>query len=262
MFEVRIFYYSHKLQGLTGQKLCFLSGTAGTGKSYTLSGLKNILSDSIYFIAPTGKAADNLPFLCETIHSAFLLSPSVNLNNFELDNRKTSILKEKFENIKFLVIEEYSMIGCRLFSTIDTILRKIFDKDLVFGGISILLCGDIGQLLPVNDIPIWAKREESDSEITERAKYLFSLFSTNYTLTDVMRQQGESEIEFKRFLSRIRTGCVEMHDYNFIKQKFSSNIESLHLTTNNSKKDEINEKRLYDLNEPVFFFRLFTPSKQ
>ena len=74
-----------------------------------------------------------------------------------------------------------------MFSTIDFILRKIFENSLNFGGISILLCGDIGQLLPVNDIPIWSKINEDDVDIVSRAKYLFSLFSTNYTLTEIIR---------------------------------------------------------------------------
>ena len=46
------------------------------------------------------------------------------------------------------------MIGCRLFYSIDFILKKVFNSEDSFGGLSILLCGDIGQLLPVNDIPI------------------------------------------------------------------------------------------------------------
>ena len=211
-------------------------------------------------VAPTGKAADNLPFLCETIHGAFSLSPTSNLSNLELSNRKISILKEKFENVTHLVIEEYSMIGCRLFSAIDYILKTIFNDQLCFGGLSVLLCGDIGQLLPVNDIPIWCSPLEDDIEIVRRAKEIFSFFNINYTLTEVMRQQGTAELEFKNFLSRVRKGVMSEEDYDFIKEKFSNNIEDLHLTTNNRNKDLINERKLFELDKPVFFIDCLRPN--
>ena len=77
------------------------------------------------------------------------------------------------------------MVGCRLFSTIDSITKKVFNCDLPFGGLSVLLCGDIGQLLPVNDIPIWSKIKNEDVEVVARAKKLFSSVETNYTITEI-----------------------------------------------------------------------------
>ena len=67
-----------------------------------------------------------------------------------------------------------------------------------------------------------------------------------------MRQQGDSEKEFKEFLSRIRKGITSRSDYDFIKSKFSSHIETLYLTTNNRNKDEINDRKLLELDNPVF----------
>ena len=161
--------------------------------------MKAKLGDSIIFVAPTDKTADNLPFACETIHHAFLISPMMNLSNIEVSNRKLNILREKFVDKRYLVIEEYSMIGCRLFYSIDFILKKVFNSEDNFGGLSILLCGDIGQLLLVNDIPIWSRVEESDPEVVARSKFLFSSFQTNYTLTEVMRHKGIHRMNLKVF---------------------------------------------------------------
>ena len=70
------------------QTFAILSGTAGTGKSYTLNGLFRKMREKIFFVAPTGKAADNLPFKCETIHSGFLISTSSSIDSFEVTERK------------------------------------------------------------------------------------------------------------------------------------------------------------------------------
>ena len=85
------------------------------------------------------------------------------------------------------------MVGCRLFRLINIILKQVFNNDLSFGGLSVLLCGDIGQLLPVNDIPIWASQSDSDSDLIRESKELFGLFTVNYKLTRVMRQIGPEQ---------------------------------------------------------------------
>ena len=209
------------------------------------------MQDSITFVAPTGKAADNLPFKCETIHSAFLLS--VRENDVScLSERKINELKEKFLRTKLLVIEEYSMVGCRLFYKIDHILKIINCNNLSFGGISVLLCGDIGQLLPVNDIPIWANINDCDDSIITESKKLFRLFNVNFTLTEVMRQLREDQQRFRDLLGRVRLGEILREDFELLKSKFISRNCRVILVYNNAQKEAINEKKLSELASDVF----------
>ena len=82
-------------------------GTAGTGKSYTVSAISHYLKNSLKRAAPTGKAA----FIIngETIHSLFQINVS---NSFKkLTGIKLKNLQDTFKNVDFIIIDEYSMLG-------------------------------------------------------------------------------------------------------------------------------------------------------
>ncbi len=66
------------------------------------------------------------------------------------------LLQTKFKSIRYLIVDEYSMVGCELLKRIDSRLRQAKGQPHeLFGGISILLCGDFKQLPPVADTCLW-----------------------------------------------------------------------------------------------------------
>ncbi len=131
----------------------FLTGKAGTGKTTFLHRLKQESLKRMVVVAPTGVAAINAKGV--TIHSFFQMPfgpilPDSDLNASKSFNRKFS--KTKINIIKsmdLLVIDEISMVRADLLDGIDKTLRRFRDRTKVFGGVQLLMIGDLQQLSPV-----------------------------------------------------------------------------------------------------------------
>uniref|UniRef100_A0A1X7VSS2 ATP-dependent DNA helicase n=1 Tax=Amphimedon queenslandica TaxID=400682 RepID=A0A1X7VSS2_AMPQE len=118
---------------------------------------------------------------------------------------------------KYLIIDEMSMVGRKTFGMIDCRLRQAFygKSQIVFGGCSILLFGDFGQLPPVMDLPIYTTVTQSD--LSNQGYKAHSQFETAFTLTQVMRQSGQDrdQIRFHDILMHLRNGHTT-EDWNHL----------------------------------------------
>ena len=142
----------------------FLTGKAGTGKTTFLRNLKERSPKRMIVVAPTGVAAINAGGV--TIHSFFQLPfgpyiPGVTdvvtqdgkarfTNKFSRE--KINIIK----TIDLLVIDEVSMVRADLLDAIDDVLRRYRNRNEAFGGVQLLLIGDLQQLAPVVKEDEWA----------------------------------------------------------------------------------------------------------
>jgi hypothetical protein len=127
----------------------FLVGRAGTGKSLFLKLIANeiVPPGAILLTAMTGTAAD--PLFGSTTHSALSL-PIARRSEKPLRGQKLMRLQKKFRNIRWLVIDEFSMNSTRTFYWIDQRLRQIKGvPDLFFGGLHVIFGGDIAQFQPI-----------------------------------------------------------------------------------------------------------------
>ncbi len=131
----------------------FLTGKAGTGKTTFLHKLKMQSQKRMVVVAPTGVAAINAKGV--TIHSFFQMPfgpilPDTELNSSPGFNRKFSKTKINIiKSLDLLVIDEISMVRADLLDGIDKTLRRFKNRDLVFGGVQLLMIGDLQQLSPV-----------------------------------------------------------------------------------------------------------------
>jgi DNA replication protein DnaC len=146
----------------TNQNL-FLTGKAGTGKTTFLKNLKKLSLKRMIVVAPTGVAAINAGGV--TIHSFFQISfgpqiPSSVVNKAlpdkQADSHAANQIKRFSKNkinlirsLDLLVIDEISMVRADLLDAIDTVLRRFKNRNLPFGGIQLLMIGDLQQLAPV-----------------------------------------------------------------------------------------------------------------
>ncbi|RMZ93354.1 ATP-dependent DNA helicase, partial [Brachionus plicatilis] len=144
-------HYSNKQKQLN----LIINGTAGTGKSYTIYALSKLLKNKVKRCAPTAKAAYLIKG--ETIHSLFEINgSSIKNKSIEIKSKKLRKLQEKFKGITHVIIDEYSMLSQAMFGLIDNRLRQATGKlEELFGGLSIILTGDPGQLLPVGGSPLY-----------------------------------------------------------------------------------------------------------
>ncbi|GBM80454.1 ATP-dependent DNA helicase PIF1 [Araneus ventricosus] len=206
----------------------FLSGSAGVGKSTVIKCVYQSVTnyfnsqpgstgDHIYVLlcAPSGKAA----FLIEgvTLHTAFALPVSQFGGQMpELSTEVTSTIRNKLFNTKLLIIDEISMVGSTLFSRVDSRLRQIKGVNKPFGGISVLVVGDLNQLPPVMDSPIFkmGKCSEFCELIEENPLWGLFLF---YELKEIMRQKDE--FEFIEALNSLASGNMKEKQIELIKSR-------------------------------------------
>lgn len=131
----------------------FITGKAGTGKSFLLDAFRKTTSKKHIVLAPTGIAALNVKGA--TLHSTFgydnlskLDIDSISENTIQLKSEKKKIL----QSVNTIIIDEISMVSADTFEKIDRILKVINHNNKPFGGKQILLFGDLFQLPPVTKV--------------------------------------------------------------------------------------------------------------
>ena len=199
----------------TGRSI-FLTGKAGTGKTTFLKTVVERSRKRSIVVAPTGVAAINAGGV--TIHSFFQLSPGVILPG-ALENKKRgyyTFSKEKkniLRGLDLLIIDEISMVRADLLDAIDNRLRQYRDRTLPFGGVQLLMIGDLQQLAPVAKDDEWEQIKDYYS-----TPYFFSskaLQQINYVTIELQKVYRQENEEFIRLLNDIRNGNTSKADKMF-----------------------------------------------
>ncbi|MBR5821971.1 MAG: AAA family ATPase, partial [Alistipes sp.] len=156
MEKDEIFETAERYVKSTGKSI-FLTGRAGTGKTTFLKYIAETTSKHFVILAPTGVAAINAGGT--TIHSFFHLPlcpylPDVKelITEYQLPERYHSLSKERIKIIRaldLLIIDEISMVRADLLDAVDVSLRRYRRNDQPFGGVQLLMIGDVHQLSPV-----------------------------------------------------------------------------------------------------------------
>ena len=194
------------------QLLAIISGGAGTGKSYLIQAIKELMGDKCLLTAPTGVAAFNISG--ETIHSALGLQCKLALAEMSSSGPALQKLQDKFAGVELLVIDEYSMVGKRMLATVEKRLRQAVPaSSLPFGGLSVLLVGDICQLPPVMDQLLYTASNMRTSIYATRHGFLcYGMFTTVFLLETSMRQVSHyfiSSLQIKISICSQHTVCFE-----------------------------------------------------
>ena len=166
-------HFEAVIQGQSPESLrLIVSGMAGTGKSYLIGCFRALLGDACYVAAPTGVAAFNVGG--QTMYS--LLRFPLNFSDCnELKGPTLQDLQEKLAKCHYLIVDEMSMIGRRQMGMIHSRLCHVFPgrSSQPFGGTSLILVGDSGQLPPVGDSPLYGCRKRSS--IKQRQSYVYRI---------------------------------------------------------------------------------------
>ncbi|CAB5345229.1 unnamed protein product [Rhizophagus irregularis] len=128
----------------------FITGSAGTGKSYVINMITRMLtqsSHSFILLAPTGVAAQNVGGF--TIHSALHIISARGsfFTRAYVDNE----LRVSLKRITTIIIEKISMVSADLLDFISNMFTNLHNNDLAFGGINVIVVGDLAQLPSIND---------------------------------------------------------------------------------------------------------------
>ena len=180
--------------------MMIVSGTAGTGKSYLIHCLRRLLQHQLVVAAPTGVAAFNIDG--HTLHS--LLSLPTRGEFKDLEGERLTRLQQAFAEVRYLIIDEMSMVGRKTLRQVDRRLCQAFPHHSleVFGGCSCLLFGDFGQLHTVMDLPLYTT--DSRSELSDQGRVAYQTFQQAVVLDQAMRQAGQDQVLFRDILLRLR----------------------------------------------------------
>jgi hypothetical protein len=241
-------------------KNLFLTGKAGTGKTTFLHNLKFSTPKRMVVVAPTGVAAINAGGV--TIHSFFQLPFSPFIPGSELskqgsaDNQRFvhKMSRNKIKIIKsldLLVIDEISMVRADLLDAIDDVLKRYKRNSKPFGGVQLLLIGDLHQLAPVIKEDEW-----SLIRAYYNSAYFFSslaLQQTDFATIELKHIYRQDDQIFINLLGEIRENrlsemSIELLNTRYIPD-FNPDKEDgyITLTTHNAIAAEINEKKMSSL---------------
>ncbi|MFA6945666.1 MAG: HRDC domain-containing protein, partial [Pedobacter sp.] len=240
-------------------KNIFLTGKAGTGKTTFLHQLKKASHKRMAVVAPTGVAAINAGGV--TINSFFQLpfGPHIPGNTAKPEHKRFN--KDKINLIKsldLLVIDEISMVRADTLDHIDEVLRRFKDYKKPFGGVQLLMIGDLHQLSPVVKDEDWtilkdyypnlfffsSKALEATHPISIELKHIYRQVDSQFIdLLNSVRQNQINEDVLKRLNQRYIPDFNPADEEGYIT-----------LTTHNSSAREINDRKLTELNSLLHRF--------
>ena len=234
----------------------FLTGKAGTGKTTFLHDLHEKTAKRMIITAPTGVAAMNAGGV--TLHSFFQLpfGPFVpGSDAYEQNNqRQFRFSKEKkqiIQSLDLLVIDEISMVRADLLDSVDAVLRRYRRSNQPFGGVQLLMIGDLHQLSPVAKQHEWQLlKQHYESVYFFSSKALLQTELLTIELKHIYRQSDEKFIEILNHVreNKLSGAALEALNVQYI-QDFMPDEEQgyITLTTHNASAETINLKRLKEI---------------
>lgn len=230
----------------------FITGSAGTGKSSLLGYFKEHTNKTVAVLAPTGIAAINVKG--QTIHSFFKLRSNFSLNDYFLSKKQKLI----YQKLDLIVIDEISMVRADLFDCVDLILRKSRSNLEPFGGVQMILIGDLYQLPPVV-----TRDERKIFSSYYKSPYFFSskvFKEIKLEIIELIKVYRQKDIYYISLLNDIRKNCLTKEGLAYINKRyikdFKANLQDLYvyLAVTNKQVMEINYRELQTLKTQEFEF--------
>lgn len=242
-------------------KNIFLTGKAGTGKTTFLHRIKSEPVKRMVVVAPTGVAAINAGGM--TIHSFFQLpfGPYLPGNTQDTNNqRKFSGDKIRLiQSLDLLVIDEISMVRADLLDGIDAVLRRYKDRSRPFGGVQLLMIGDLHQLPPVVKEEEWRLLREY-----YQTPYFFSsqaLRQSDPVAIELKHIYRQSDDAFIELLNKVRDNRLDEQALETLNSRFVADFDPpeedayITLTAHNAAAQAINAQKLAAIPGPALTFR-------
>jgi ATP-dependent DNA helicase PIF1 len=237
-------------------KNIFLTGAAGSGKTYVLNKYINYLKENnvrVAVTASTGIAATHLQGA--TLHSWSGIGVKDNLTQKDLEKLLTSSrIRRNYNNTKVLIIDEISMLHKHQLDMVDTVARYILNKDISFGAMQIVLCGDFFQLPPV-----------SAGFSSEEVQFAFEGVAWqdgDFHVCYLHEQHRQGDDPLLAILNDIRSGAAGEHTKVPLRTRYKKEpqgaAKATKLYSRNINVDSINERELANLQGQEKIFNMAT----
>ena len=236
----------------------FITGKAGTGKSYLLRTLVNDITKKTVVLAPTGIAALNVQGA--TLHSTFGYG---NLVDLDIDQIAADTIRLKSEKKKLLtkvetiIIDEISMVRSDVFTKIDRILQVLNNSDEPFGGKQMVIFGDLFQLPPI------AKKTELQFLIDRfGGRHFFhspSYDAAGFHLFELtINHRQKDDVAFFELLNRVREGSANRDDIAILNERADADISAerriTKLFSHKADAERVNSEELAKIQAKEYIF--------
>ncbi|KAJ3454665.1 hypothetical protein MRS44_013265 [Fusarium solani] len=247
------------------QILLHVDGGGGTGKSFLIKVLSSHLQAAalpnpspICRVAPTGVASNQIQG--STIHS--LLRLPVGGAFTDLRPADAAALQSRLRHVRYLVIDEKSMLGLEQLGRIDSRLRQAFPQRSLefFGGVSVLLVGDFFQLPPVRQKPLYSTASTGLSSLERRGQVAYRLFDRTVFLTTVQRQAGDDQARFRQALQELREVKLSIPSWDLLSSRVQAKLTqsevdrfkaAMRVYSTKARVNEYNYEHMVHLNAPA-----------
>lgn len=239
----------------------FITGKAGTGKTTFLRYLKAHTDKRMIVLAPTGIAAINARGV--TIHSFFQLPFSPFLPGIAIETQsRYRFGKDKLKIIRsadLIVIDEISMVRADLLDAVDDALKRLRRSHKPFGGVQMLMIGDLQQLAPVVKDAEWSMLSQY-----YESPYFFdsnALKQTEYATVELKKVFRQDDEHFISILNSIRGNTADDKTLAELNKRYIPDFVPkaeegyIRLTTHNALAQAINKKELDALKGQLYSFR-------
>ncbi|HPK09110.1 MAG TPA: AAA family ATPase [Saprospiraceae bacterium] len=232
----------------------FVTGRAGTGKSTLLQIFRETSKKRVAVVAPTGIAALNVRG--QTIHSFFGFPPRI-MQESEIFPRKN---KRMYQLLDTLVIDEISMVRADVLDNIDKFLRINRKSDKPFGGVQLIMFGDLFQLPPV----VSTTFEKQYFNTVYKSPYFFSSHVLKpdifyYEMINLHHVYRQDERHFINLLDSIRLNNIDFDEIQELNERYTEPPEDTRylvtLTSINATANSINLNKLNALPEEKYLFQ-------
>lgn len=244
---------AHDFVQFTGKNI-FLTGKAGTGKTTFLHRLREQSPKRMIVVAPTGVAAINARGV--TIHSFFQISfgpqiPGYTGSENNGVKRFSKVKRNIMKSLDLLVIDEISMVRADLLDAIDETLRRFRRNNLPFGGVQLLMIGDLQQLAPVVKEDEWRLLRKH-----YKTAFFFgsnALQKTQYITVVLHHVYRQTDQHFINLLNKIRDNHLDDEVTRLLNERYKPDFDPgddkyIILTTHNAKAKQVNDEKLNALN--------------
>ena len=245
----------------------FLTGKAGTGKTTFLKHIVENCGKRLAVVAPTGVAAVNAGGV--TIHSFFQLPlcpylPDVKelVTEYQMPEKNRSLRKDRVKilrTLELLIIDEISMVRADILDAIDATLKRYRKNDRPFGGVQLLMIGDVQQLPPVvteSEKPFMDQVYPSPFFFNSRA-----FRKLGYIVIELNKIHRQRDAEFTSMLNDIRTGNPSDQTLERLNRRLDPGFDPpsgeywIRLTTHNHQSDAINREKMDALKGKSMIFK-------
>jgi hypothetical protein len=236
-------------------KNIFLTGKAGTGKTTFLHQIKEEGSKRMVVTAPTGVAAINAGGM--TLHSLFQLPMGLHLPETSREaNKQRRFSRDKIQLLRtldLLVIDEISMVRADLLDAVDVVLRRYREDPRAFGGVQLLMIGDLHQLPPVVKPGDWELLRPH--YVTPYFFGSLALQRTEMVAIELKQIFRQSDRRFIDLLDKVRNNQIDAQVLETLNSRYIPGFQPdvrdayITLTSHNALSFDLNAQRLEVLPE-------------